>query len=301
VTKILVTGANGLLGQKLSRIFSQKKEVKLTVTARQSLHYSLPESEFIKMEISNQKEVNKVIAEVSPEVVINTAAMTKVDDCETNREQCWLCNTTAVEFLVRACEKINSHFIQLSTDFVFDGTNGPNTESDIPNPLSFYGKSKLASEQILQNSSLPWSIVRTVLVYGVSQPIPRSNIVLWVIENLRNKNIIEVIDDNWRTPTLAEDLATGCELIAMRKVSGVYHISGEEIMTPYEIAIKTAGYFGLNKDYIHRTDSVKFKQKAPRPRKTGFIIEKAKRDLGYQPRSFNEGLELVKKQLSKVF
>ncbi len=147
------------------------------------------------------------------------------------------------------------------------------------------------------NSTIGWAILRTVLVYGVTPDMSRSNIVLWVKKNLEDGKSINVVNDQWRTPTLAEDLAMGCFLAASKKATGIYNISGEEMMTPYDIAIQTADFFKLNKSLIKPTDSSTFKQPAVRPLKTGFIITKAKHELGYQPHSFKEGLALMASQL----
>jgi dTDP-4-dehydrorhamnose reductase len=226
--------------------------------------------------------------------------MTQVDQCETEQDKCWLNNVTAVENLVHACEQTKTHLVQVSTDFIFDGTNGPLDETAKPNPISFYGKSKLAAEVAIQKSNTDWAILRTVLVYGVTNDMSRSNIVLWVKKSLEEGKTINVVNDQWRTPTLAEDLAQGCYLAATKKMKGIYNISGDEMMTPYDIAIKTADFFGLDKSLIKQTDSTQFKQPAARPPKTGFIIDKAKRELGYQPHRFIDGLEVLNAQLSRL-
>ncbi len=295
--KILVTGANGLLGQKLISLLTQKQEVHTIATARKPVSYSLTKTEFRILDVTNQKETERVILEVKPDVVIHTAAMTQVDQCETQREECWKANVTGVENLVRACENATSFLVHVSTDFIFDGTYGPLDETAVPRPVNYYGESKLAGEKVVMNSKLEWTILRTVLVYGVTDDMSRSNIVLWVKKSLEEGKTINVVNDQWRTPTLAEDLAMGCYLAAIKKVKGIFHISGEKMMTPYDIAIETADFFGLNKTLIKQTDSSNFKQPAVRPLKTGFIIEKAKRELGYQPHSFREGLEVISNQL----
>jgi dTDP-4-dehydrorhamnose reductase len=297
--RILVTGSNGLLGQKLVELISTRNE-HLIATAKSKLVIDLPRGEFHPLDITNRSEVAKVIQEAKPDVVINTAAMTQVDQCETEQDKCWLNNVTAVENLVHACEQTKTHLVQVSTDFIFDGTNGPLDETAKPNPISFYGKSKLAAEVAVQKSNTDWAILRTVLVYGVTNDMSRSNIVLWVKKSLEEGKTINVVNDQWRTPTLAEDLAMGCYLAATKKVKGIYNISGDNMMTPYDIAIKTADFFGLDKSLIKQTDSTQFKQPAARPPKTGFIIDKAKRELGYQPHRFIDGLEVLNAQLSRL-
>jgi dTDP-4-dehydrorhamnose reductase len=298
--KILVTGTNGLLGQKLVTLLQQEENVQLIATARTASVQPIKRGTFHLMDVTNKATVDSVIASTSPDVIIHTAAMTQVDDCETRREDCTLNNVTAVEHLVDACGKNNVHLVHVSTDFIFDGSTGPLDEYAKPNPVNFYGESKLAAEEIIQKSNIPWSILRTILVYGVSQDLSRSNIVLWVKKSLEEGKKISVVNDQWRTPTLAEDLAMGCYRAAAKKAQGVFNISGKDFMTPYDIAIQTAAFFNLDASLITATDSTQFKQPARRPLKTGFIIDKAKKELGYEPHSFLEGLQLVAKQISAI-
>lgn len=292
--KILVTGANGLLGQKLCRLLDNDAEIQLTATARKPVAVALNRSASQLLDITDAGATRSIIQRTAPDVVINTAAMTQVDQCETDHDACWLNNVTAVENLVNACAATHSFLIHLSTDFIFDGSHGPLDESEKPDPVNFYGESKLAAERVVMQSPLGWAIVRTVLVYGITQDMSRSNIVLWVKKSLEEGKRIQVVNDQWRTPTLAEDLALGCLLVARKKAKGIFHISGAEMMTPYDIALRTAEFFNLDKTLITPTDSNHFKQPAARPLKTGFNIEKAKRELGFQPGTFLDGLRLIR-------
>lgn len=295
--KILVTGANGLLGYKLIQQLGKTLGVTTTATARKQIADLPPAVQFLELDITNHDQTMEVLSSEKPDVVINTAAMTQVDQCETEREQCWTANVIGVENVVEACEKNNIHLVHVSTDFIFDGSHGPLDETAKPKPVNFYGESKLAGEQIVQKSKLNWAILRTVLVFGVTPDLSRSNIVLWVKKSLEDGKVINVVNDQWRTPTLAEDLAMGCYLAASQKATGIYHISGEEMMTPYDIAQETADFFKLDKSLIKAADSSTFKQPAARPPKTGFIIAKAKKELGYHPHSFREGLGILTSQL----
>lgn len=297
--RILVTGSNGLLGQKLTALLQQDKDVYLIATARGRSAVKINRGEYHSMDISNPDEVESILRLTKPDVIINTAAMTQVDDCETQREACWKANVTSLEHLVRCCHTLHIHLVHVSTDFIFDGTHGPLDEDAIPNPVNFYGESKLAAEKVIQNSSIPWTILRTVLVFGITRDMSRSNIVLWVKSSLEQKKTIQLVNDQWRTPTLAEDLAMGCYLAARKKANGIYNISGKDFLSPYDIAVKTAGFFQLDKSLIKQTDSSKFVQPAKRPLKTGFIIDKARKDLGYEPRSFEEGLALLATQIQQ--
>ncbi len=294
--KILVTGSNGLLGQKLVTLLQQKENVQLIATARSSSVQPVTLGTFQLLDVTRKSNVDSVIASTKPDVVIHTAALTQVDDCETKREACTLNNVTAVEYLVDACEKNNVHLVHVSTDFIFDGSTGPLDEQAKPNPINFYGESKLAAEQLIQKSNISWSILRTVLVYGITKDIGRSNIVLWVKKSLEEGKTISVVNDQWRTPTLAEDLAMGCYLAAEKKAKGVFNISGKDFLTPFDIAMKTAEFFQLDSSLIKATDSTQFKQPARRPLKTGFIIAKAQRELNYKPHSFEQGLQIIQDQ-----
>jgi dTDP-4-dehydrorhamnose reductase len=296
--KILVTGANGLLGQKLSTLLIQDSDVTPILTSRGKLNFPAHRGEFVLMDITDATAVREVMLSTRPDVVINTAAMTLVDQCETQQDLCWKNNVNAVENLIAACALTKTHLIHVSTDFIFDGSHGPLDENAIANPVNFYGKSKAAAEKLIMDSDISWSILRTVLVFGITHDLSRSNIVLWVKENLEKGKSIKVVNDQWRTPTLAEDLAMGCYLAAKQKAKGIYNISGEDFMTPYDIAIATADFFKLDKSLIIAADSSTFTQTAKRPAKTGFIIDKAKRELGYKPHSFKEGIALLAKQIS---
>ena len=290
--KLLITGANGLLGQKLVQLLSDEK-ASFLATSQGPSRIQTADIDYLTLDVANRDQVIKVVREYSPTVIINTAAMTQVDQCETDREKCWQLNVMAVVHLIEACSQIDAHLIHLSTDFIFDGLNGPYKEDDEPNPVNFYGQSKWAAEKLLYESNIKWSIARTILVYGATPGVSRSNIMLWVKRNLESGKSIQVVDDQVRTPTLVEDLAVGCFQIARQSAYGIYHISGADLLTPYNIARITARYFSLDASLINKTNSEVFKQPAKRPLKTGFIIEKACQDLGYQPHSFEAGLAIT--------
>jgi dTDP-4-dehydrorhamnose reductase len=297
--KILITGANGLLGQKLVEQLVQQGKFDVIATGRGPCRLSGSGYTYQVLDIENQQEVDQILLNLCPEVIIHGAAMTHVDECEKHQEACYRANVLATKYLIVAAEKIQSHFIFVSTDFIFSGLDGQNpyTEEALPDPVNYYGQTKLDGEELLKHSSLKWAIARTVLVYGLANDLSRSNIILWVKSSLEAGKQIQVVDDQVRTPTLAEDLAAGCILMAEQGATGIFNISGSELLTPYQMAMETADYFGLNKELIVRTDSTKFTQPARRPMETGFVIEKAKNQLGYRPKTFREGISILAKQL----
>jgi len=305
---ILITGSNGLLGQKLVYKLRNTNQVRCIATARGENRLVQKEGyEYASLDITNSNQVKEVFAKYLPDVIINTAAMTNVDACESDREGAKLLNTESVRYQIIALEELktkhsdyNPHFIHLSTDFIFDGTHGPLDENEKPNPLSYYAETKLEAEKIVMASSLKWAIARTVLVYGIVDNMSRSNIVLWVKSNLEQGKNITVVDDQFRTPTLAEDLADGCILIAEKGAQGIYNISGKNFYSILEMAQVIADYYKLDKSFILPGKSEDIKQPAKRPPITGFIIDKAIRDLGYAPHSFVEGIQLLEEQLKSI-
>lgn len=296
--KILITGSNGLLGQKLAALLLNQPEVEVLATSRgeNKLATILPELPFASLDVTDRAQVEAVVGSFRPTHIIHTAAMTNVDECENDHEGALRLNRDAVQYLVDVCEQYNVHLIHVSTDFIFDGEDGPYSETAEANPVNFYGETKRLAEEIVKKAKCKWAILRTVLVYGVAHDYGRTNIVLWVRDSLQAGKVIKVVNDQFRTPTLAEDLAQGCWLAAKHNAEGIYHISGSEMLTPYDMALQVADFFNLDKALIDKADASTFTQPAKRPPKTGFIISKAQKDLGYKPHSFAEGIRVVAEQ-----
>ena len=292
--KVLITGANGLLGQHLVKLLIDSTNYMITATGKgvSRLPFNATNQfNYVSLDITNGVEVAAFIARDRPDIIIHTAAITQVDECEQNPIHCWNTNVTATRFLLGAAEIAGAAFIYISTDFIFDGISGPYLESDLPGPVNYYGSSKLGAEKSVMESKLPWCIIRTVLVYGNILVGNRSNMVSWVQNNLSQGKPIQVVSDQWRTPTYVEDLAKGILLAIENKAKGIYHISGEELLTPYDMAMATAAYLALDINLIEKVTASIFVQAAKRPAKTGFIIDKAKNELGFRPLSFKEGLK----------
>jgi dTDP-4-dehydrorhamnose reductase len=298
--KILITGSNGLLGQKLLHKLRQDFSVELIATSKGENRVSNKDCyTYFDLDITDNDAIAKLISREKPQVVINTAAMTNVDLCEDEKQDCDALNVEAVRHLADACEKIDSHLIQISTDFIFDGEDGPYKEEDEPNPLSYYGLSKLKSEQVLQAHSVKWTILRTIIVFGVGEKLIKGNIVLWAKGALEKGDPLNIIDDQFRAPTLAEDLADICILAAKKKAFGVFNASGKDIMSIYEIVLRIAKHYGYSTDNLNKISTATLKQKAGRPPRTGFILNKSRNELGYNPHSFEECLTIIDQQLKK--
>jgi dTDP-4-dehydrorhamnose reductase len=299
--KILVTGSNGLLGQKIIYALKGKSGIQCISTSRGGNRMKNREGyDYESLDISNEDEVNRVISKYKPDAVIHTAALTNVDACEVNREEAKRLNVSAVGYIINACRRVGSHLVHLSTDFVFDGKHGPYVETDLPNPLSYYAQTKHEAETLVLNSGISFSVLRTIIIYGVVDDNSRSNVVLWTVNSLRNKKTITVINDQFRSPTLAEDLAQACIHAAQKRSPGIFHVSGTELMCILDMVRVTADFFNLDKSFIKPVSSAELNQPARRPPVTGFIITKARRELNFHPHTFLEGLEIVKNQLLLV-
>lgn len=251
-----------------------------------------------ELDITDEKNIREVFREIQPDTVINTAAMTNVDACETQIEECRRLNVLGPALLGSACREWGAHLIHISTDFIFPGTKKLYTEEDTPGPLSVYGNSKWEGEKAVMAAGGKWTIVRTIIVFGVAHNLSRSNTVLWAYHILKDQSPAKVVDDQFRTPTLAEDLAMGCRLIELREAEGIYNISGRDFMSIYELVQRVAVHFQFSMENISVVKSESLNQPAKRPPVTGLDITKAKRDLGYEPHSFEDALDIFVKQLN---
>lgn len=294
---ILVTGANGLLGQKIIDQLKNREDINLVATSRGENRRLVKDFNYYPLDITSQSEVDEIMEIHKPHVVINTAAMTNVDACEDDQENCWDINVNAVSYLLESAKKYNSHFIHLSTDFVFDGEDGPYEENDEPNPLSYYAKSKYASEKLINESDYKnTAIARTIIVFGDGDNLSRGNLILWAKGALEKQAPINVVDDQFRSPTLAEDLANGCILIADKEATGIYHLSGPITYSILDIVKRIGKHYNLSVDCVTPIKTSVLNQTAKRPPRTGFIIDKAKNDLNYNPLDLEEALSFLDNQ-----
>ncbi len=291
--RVLITGSNGLLGQKLSDLYLQRSVDEWLATGKGvNRHPQKEKMQYAQMDITSEEDVERVLQEFRPDVVIHTAAMTQVDDCEFEKEACVALNIDAVDFLARKSAEMGFRLVHLSTDFIFDGTKKMYTESDVPNPLSYYGWSKLEAEKRVLAHAKNYAILRTVLVFGKVADMSRSNIMLWAYNTLKEGKQAKVVDDQFRTPTLAEDLAQGCLLAADAEHVGIYNIAGSEYIGIYDLVSKIADMYGFSMKAIERVSSDTLNQPAKRPPITGLDITKAQIDWNYQPHSLEEGIRI---------
>ena len=298
--RVLVCGSNGLLGQRLAFIFDGKSKYEVL---HSSHHRSFVNNQglfdYTQLDISNRSDVKSLIVSYRPDVILNAAAMTNVDLCERDREQAWKMNVTGVEHLVEVCRKINAKLIHVSTDYVFNGKFGNYKEEDRVNPVNYYGKTKLAGENVIISSGIDYAILRTILVYGIGVNV-KNNFALWVINNLNDGKQIRCVDDQISNPTHVHDLAMAMNSAMERNAEGMFHISGPETISRYDFAIRAAEIFGYDKSLIVRVKTADLEQRAARPMNTSFIIEKAKIQLHYTPMNITQGLMMMQQELTGI-
>lgn len=289
--KIIVTGANGFTGQHLCITLAGKGfEVHAVARGPQriAVHKGIT---YHNVELTSVRSVLRVFEQVSPDVVIHTAAMSKPDECDKNRVSCLMHNVEATRYLVEASRHFPVHFIHFSTDFIF-GENGPHREDDPPAPLNFYGESKLMAEQLVADSGLIYTIVRPVFIYGPVWEGMRPSFIHWVKNKLEAGETIQVVTDQLRTPTYVYDLCAGVEQILMFRKQGIYHLAGKDILSPYDMAVTVAKVLDLNQQLIIPVTSELFPEPVRRAKKSGLMIHKAIQEFGYAPHSFDEAVQL---------
>ncbi len=294
--RILLLGSNGMLGQGLTQHFMYKRDVELMCASFEEESF-FSEVEYLKVDISSPQEIKKIINNFYPDVVINAAAYTNVDGCESEKELAWKVNVTGVENIVKYIKGCKAHLIHLSSDYIFDGTAGPYHETDLPNPISYYGKTKLAAENAIVAGNINYTIIRTNVLYGPTK-YGRPDFVKWVVNSLRNRNPIRIVNDQFNNPTFIEDLIFAIAKVIESKKYGIYNIGGSQLLSRLEFTYKIADYFNLDKSLITEIVTAELNQPAPRPLKSGLINLKAETELGYKPHKIDETLFLMKRYLN---
>ena len=293
--RILITGGNGLLGIKLLR----QAAVEYHITAI-DLHdnpvVEISDMDYFKVDITDEENIRTIIKKIKPDCIINTAALTDVDACEDRKELAWNVNVNGTKNIAACCKELGIKLIHISSDYVFDGNNGPYTEDDEIKPINYYGYTKFESEKIVQEFLSDYAICRTTVLYGYESMV-RMNFVTWLIQMLKDKKKLKIVTDQVGTPTLADDLSSALLTILKKNGRGIYNTVGSELIDRYSFAIKVASVFNQDVSLIEKTTSDLLKQKAERPLKAGLKIDKIKSELGVNFSSVDEGLIRLKKQI----
>ncbi len=291
---VFITGANGLLGQKLTKDFHPHHKV-IACDLHSESCLSFPHLSYESLDITNRRQLGFQLSFYHPEVIINAAAYTDVDGCEIHKDKAWATNVGGVKNLVDFCKKQKIKLIHFSTDYIFDGENGPYAEDDPPDPVNFYGETKLESEKMIKESGIDFLIIRTNVLYGFGKNV-KPNSLLWLLDKLSQNEKIKIVTDQFNNPTLADNLSS-CTLGMVKKnVSGTYHIAGPEYLSHWDFAIKVADKFDFDKNNILPTKTELLQQKAKRPYRGGLKIDKAQKILETQLLNVDAGLDFIKQR-----
>lgn len=290
---ILITGASGQLGNSVLKQLYGKYELLATdINTNNSDIVDIP---FSVLDVTKSEQIKSTISNYNPDVIINLAAMTDVDGCELNPDKAYLLNTKAIEML---SNDFNGQFIQISTDYVFDGYNGPYSEDDDTNPLSIYGKTKLKAEKILQEYKNNCCILRTNVLFDYFNETEAS-FIKWVIDSLNSNKSINVVNDQWNNPTWTQSLAETIELVINKNVKGIYNYGGADYLNRFEFAHIIADIFDLNKTLILPINTESLNQAAPRPLKGGLKTVKIEKEFDIKCVDLKTSLNMIKSRLTK--
>jgi len=309
---VLITGAHGFLGQHVVRLFLEESKCDLIITAREkeTLFAEVDKEPRIlayhTLDITQRSSVRDIVIAAKPDAIVNCAGFVKVDEAEAKREIAWRANVTGVEHLAEVARKVDARIVHVSSDLVFDGLRAPYTESDAPHPVNYYGRTKLASENVLRTSGLEHTIFRTCLVYGAAERA-NANYALSVVLSLERGEPVFAATDLFSTPTLVDDLALAIVRATERKRTGLYHVAGPQMLPRYEFAQKIAEVFRMDASLVHPTTAAELKKshtgelpRAERPLRNGLVSLKAQTDLGLRISNVEDGLQVMERGIHEI-
>ncbi len=291
MTKILVTGSTGLIGRQVVKDLVEKNHNVYACYNKSKPEFGIP----VQLDVSKENKVIEVFNILRPDVIIHLAALTNVEECEIQKEQAVLTNTNSTKFLLKESAKHKIFFVYVSTDYVFDGKESLRNENDIPNPVNFYGKSKLDGEIALKNSGTQYAIIRTSTPFGL-HPTKKS-FPLWIKENLELKKEIQVLTDQFTSPTFVPNLSKMIIEVALKQITGIIHLADDIRISRYEFAVMIAEKLNLDKTLLKSTKIEYMKWNAIRPKDSSLDVSKAKNILDNKPQKIERGLEVFINQI----
>jgi len=273
--RILITGGSGQLANSFYSMFQKKYQI-----------YSLSKKQ---LDITKPYQVKNVLNKYHPDIILHCAAMTDVDGCEDNAT---LAESINSESIKNVLDTFKGHFIYISTDYVFDGINGPYKEIDIPNPINIYGQTKLLGETVLKNNSNNWTVLRSNVLFNSTS---KASFLNWVISSLNKNRDINVVIDQFNNPIWVNDFSNVIDLVIENNVKGLFHVGSNKIYSRYEFAMMIAKIFALNKKRIHPIRTRDLNQIAKRPLKSGLIFDKLSSKIGLETIDLEKSLLSIKK------
>lgn len=286
--KVVVTGANGLVGERLLRLLASRghetwgfgRGAQRTDTGR-----------YVSVELGDAARLSETLRELRPDVVINCAAMTDLDECERNPSGAFTANVEGVATLARSTRELDGHLVHLSTDYVFDGEAGPYDVEAIPNPRGVYALTKHAGEEAVRALCArgSWTIARTAVVYGWPST-GKNNFGSWLLESLGAGKTVKLFTDQWISPTHASNAAEMIFELAERRLAGLWHVSGAEHVNRVTFGQRLCAIFGFDPKLIEQHRMSEVNLPTPRPAKAGLNVERALETLTAKPLTLDAAL-----------
>ena len=294
--KLLITGASGLFGSKLAKIAAARNYAVYSGYSRDQPAYGAS----VKFDVSDKNRVEEVFKKVNPDVVVHAAALTNVDRCEKNKELAWKINVEGTRNVVEAVKATNVFLVYISTDYVFNGKTGLYKETDKPDPINYYGLTKLKAEEIVEDFAGDYCVARASVVYGSTPAAGKVNFALWVLNKLKRNEQAKIVTDQWNSPTLNTSMAEMTLEIIERKLTGIFHLCGATRISRYDFAKQIAGSFNLDSNLIRPVASAEFSWAAQRPKDSSLDTAKAERFLKNKPLPIGSALERMSAELESV-
>jgi dTDP-4-dehydrorhamnose reductase len=291
VLKILVTGASGLLGRRVVELALERGHRVYSAYREHVLSIGVP----VRLDITDEERLLKTVSEIRPDAIIHAAAYTDVDGCEANRDLAWRVNSEATRSLAAASAETGSFMVFVSTDYVFDGEKGLYSEDDQPNPVNYYGYTKLKGEEFVRENAAEWCVARTSVIYGWN-PVGKPNFATWVVSSLSQGREVKALTDQYVSPTFNTNLAEMLLEIVEKRVTGIIHAAGAERVSRYWFSVKLAEAFGLNRSLVKPAVMSEMRWRARRPRDSSLNVSKAEALLSHKPLRLEHAFELMKRE-----
>lgn len=292
--KILVIGASGLLGFKAMEIGSRSYEMFGTYNT-----HKLEGKNMFKLDASDREEVNKLVGKIKPNMIFDAHTLPGLDYCELHMEEAWEINVTGTKNIAEAAKTVEAKYTYISTDNVFDGSKPEYTEEDTPNPLNYYAKTKIVGELMLEPLDIDYLILRPAMIYGLGG-IGKVQFAVWLVEQLKKKQQVEVLTDQSNNPTFADNLVEVAYKLFEDDANGIFNASGSECLSRYEYSIRIAKIFNLDDKYLTPVTTSELKQVAARPKKLNMNVSKVERATGMKMLRVEEGLPILKRQMESL-
>jgi dTDP-4-dehydrorhamnose reductase len=284
--KVVVTGANGLVGSRLCALLAEQGHT-VTGLSRGPSRIAQP---YVSVELTDASAVKRALEELEPEAVINPASMTDVDGCERDPAGAFAANCSAVATLALESKRLGAHLVHVSTDYVFDGETGGYSETDVPNPRGVYPITKHMGEQAVRALAGSWAIARVAVVYGWP-PAARTNFGAWLVRALGAAQPVKLFTDQYVSPTLALSAAEMLAELAERRLPGIWHTAGATTVNRLEFAEALCKRFGFSAETIVPSRLAELKLASPRPKNSGLNVAKAAAELNAKPLSLEAALD----------